>query len=111
MRASSEYDSAVMNARISAKTMPGHMSRAVEAVPPGTVWAAWTWSVIHRNAPGAINAMAFTVTPVRPSVGRSPVLLAEVSAATSYDSFSQRGVHRLEGELLLFPRHPYRRTG
>src|ERR1700682_389504 len=53
--------------------MPGHMSRAVTAVPPGTVCAAWIWSVIHKNAPGAIRAMAFTVTPVRPRVGRIPV--------------------------------------
>src|ERR1700730_2306107 len=57
---------------MSAHTMPGHMSSAVTP-PPGTVWAAWIWSVIHRKAPGAIKAMAFTVTPVRPRVGRIPV--------------------------------------
>ncbi len=76
---------AVKNARMSAKTMPGHMSRAVTSVPPGTVCAAWIWSVIHKNAPGAIRAMALTVTPVRPSVGRIPVdtdLLSDIATSS-----------------------------
>src|ERR1043166_186110 len=105
MRANSEYDNAVMNARIRAKTMPGHMSSAVDAEPPATVCADCTCSVIHRNAPGAISAIALTVTPVRPSVGRIPVLLAELSTATCTLLFSAlRAVHRLGGELLLLLR-------
>src|SRR5581483_3707945 len=44
------------------------MSAATE-LPSGAVAAAWSWKVIQRNAPGAINAIALTVTPVRPSVG------------------------------------------
>src|SRR3974390_608724 len=39
------------------------MSWAVLA--PWTVWAAWSWNVVHRKAPGAISAMALTVIPVR----------------------------------------------
>ena len=40
------------------------MSVAVEA-PAGEVWAAFIWKVSHKNAPGAIKAMAFIVTPPR----------------------------------------------
>src|SRR6516165_6416015 len=47
-------------ARTNEKNRPVHMSGAVE--PP--FWAAWIWNVVHRNAPGAISAMAFTVIPV-----------------------------------------------
>ncbi len=42
--------------------MPIHMEGPVEPV------AAWIWNVNHRNAPGAIRAMAFMVRPVRPRV-------------------------------------------
>ena len=52
---------------MSASTMPAHMSLATE-LPSGAVAAACSWYVIHRNAPGAISAIALTVTPVRPSV-------------------------------------------
>ena len=38
------------------------MSGAVDAAP--WVWAAWTWNVVQRNAPGAMRAIAFTVMPV-----------------------------------------------
>ena len=43
------------------------MSFAVEA-PEGVVCAAFIWKVSHKNAPGAIRAMAFIVMPPRPRV-------------------------------------------
>src|SRR5690242_15537451 len=62
---------ALRNARISANPIPAQMSLATDA-PLGAVAAAWSWNVIHRNAPGAMSAMAFTVAPVRPSDGFTP---------------------------------------
>src|SRR6266487_4934427 len=47
---------------MSAKNRPVHISPAVDLAP--LVYADWTWNVVQRNAPGAISAMAFTVTPV-----------------------------------------------
>src|SRR5580692_2270680 len=38
-------------------------------MPDGYAYPAWTTNVIHKNAPGAMRAIAFTVTPVRPNVG------------------------------------------
>src|SRR5262245_32564773 len=57
------------------------MSPATE-LPSGAVAAAWSWYVVHKNAPGAISAIAFMVAPVSPSVAfTSPVpLLVETSA-------------------------------
>ena len=43
--------------------MPAHI-----AIADGYAWFACVKNVIQRNAPGAINAIAFTVTPVSPSV-------------------------------------------
>ena len=43
------------------------MSLAVEA-PDGVVCAAFIWKVSHKNAPGAIKAMALIVMPPRPRV-------------------------------------------
>src|SRR5216684_1787506 len=37
-------------------------------MPDGDEYPAWTTNVIQRNAPGAISAIAFTVTPVKLSV-------------------------------------------
>jgi hypothetical protein len=34
----------------------------------GAPYALWMKKVSHRNAPGAISAIAFEVKPVRPSV-------------------------------------------
>src|SRR5277367_363334 len=44
--------------------MPAHIAR-----PDGYAYPAWTTNVIHRNAPGAMSAIALTVTPVKPRVG------------------------------------------
>src|ERR1700758_2339667 len=63
MRASSLYEYAVRKARTNAKSKPVHMSGAVDDFP--ATWAAWSWKVVHKNAPGAISAIAFTVMPVR----------------------------------------------
>src|SRR5713226_7038567 len=43
--------------------MPAHI-----AMPDGYTYPAWITKVIQRKAPGAISAMALTVTPVKPSV-------------------------------------------
>src|SRR5690349_11299430 len=66
---------AVRRARISATPIPAQMSAATE-LPSGAVAAACSWYVIQRNAPGAISAIAFTVTPVSPSVGLTVVCSA-----------------------------------
>src|SRR5579875_3677229 len=59
-----------------------HMSDAVGDDPAES--AACVWNVVHRNAPGAINAIAFTVRPVSPRVGRGPsVAGGELSAIPS----------------------------
>src|SRR5271165_181417 len=42
--------------------MPSHIAGAVTPV------VAWMKKVSHRNAPGAISAMAFIVNPVSPRV-------------------------------------------
>src|SRR5277367_4849871 len=47
-----------------AKKIPNHI-----AMPDGYAYPAWTTNVIHRKAPGAISAIALTVTPVNPKVG------------------------------------------
>src|SRR5450759_845610 len=49
-----------------AKIRPGTMSYAVVVTPLD--WSDWDWYVVQRNAPGAISAIAFTVSPVRLSV-------------------------------------------
>src|SRR6185312_10251591 len=46
--------------------MPNHMDMPAPGAPVRT----WGPKVSHRNAPGAISAMALLVSPVRPSVGR-----------------------------------------
>jgi hypothetical protein len=56
--------------------MPAHI-----AMPDGHEYPAWTTNVIQRNAPGAINAIALTVTPVNPSVGT--ILVSAESAILS----------------------------
>src|ERR1700739_1074909 len=56
--------------------MPIHIDGAVE---PSVAWGA---NVSQRNAPGAMSAMAFIVTPVKPKVGvifTSPVFSAMYS--------------------------------
>ncbi len=42
--------------------MPSHMVGAVDPVP------AWMTKVSQRKAPGAMRAIAFAVSPVRPRV-------------------------------------------
>src|SRR5665213_2434881 len=56
--------------------MPIHIEGAVA---PSVAWGA---KVSHRNAPGAMSAMAFIVNPVNPKVGvilTSPVFSAMYS--------------------------------
>ena len=65
-------------ASTSEKNSPVHMSGAV--VPP--FWDAWIWNVVHKNAPGAMSAMAFTVMPVRLRLGFIPLAGAVVVSAT-----------------------------
>jgi hypothetical protein len=43
--------------------IPIHIDGAVTPV------VAWMRKVSHRNAPGAMSAMAFMVNPVKPNVG------------------------------------------
>src|ERR1700744_1215573 len=57
---------AVAKQRRSAATIPNHMALPAMGAP----YSAWIWNVSHKNAPGAMSAMAFTVRPVRPSVAR-----------------------------------------
>src|SRR5713101_3129767 len=52
---------------MSASPIPAHVSLPTDA-PLGAA-AAWSWNVVHRNAPGAISAMAFIVAPVSPRDG------------------------------------------
>ena len=63
---------AVAKHSASAARMPNHIAEPAIGAP---VWA-WRANVSHRNAPGAIRAIAFTVRPVRPNVffilGASP---------------------------------------
>ena len=61
---SSEYETAVAKARHKAAKIPAHID-----IPEGKEYPAWTTKVIQRNAPGAISAIALTVTPVSPRVG------------------------------------------
>src|SRR2546421_192271 len=56
---------AVAKHRARAATMPNHMSDPAIGAP---VWHCGA-NVSHRKAPGAISAMAFMVSPVKPSVG------------------------------------------
>jgi hypothetical protein len=57
------------------------MSLATE-LPSGAVAAACSWYVVHKNAPGAIRAIAFMVAPVSPSVAlTSPVPLLVATSA------------------------------
>src|SRR5271163_1711830 len=62
--ANSEYEIAVAYASNRAAKIPAHIAR-----PDGYAYPAWTTNVIHRNAPGAMSAIALTVTPVKPRVG------------------------------------------
>ena len=48
---------------MSANARPGTMSYAV--VAPPLDWIDCDWNVVQRNAPGAISAIALTVSPVR----------------------------------------------
>jgi hypothetical protein len=60
----SEYETAVAKARHKPAKIPAHID-----IPEGKEYPAWTTKVIQRNAPGAISAIALTVTPVSPRVG------------------------------------------
>jgi len=53
----------VSRARMSENTSPVHISDAVD-LPP-LLKADCDAKVVHKNAPGAMSAMAFTVMPVR----------------------------------------------
>src|SRR5215472_13515184 len=61
---SSAYAIAVARQRTTAARMPNHIPWAASGAP----YAAWMKNVSQRNAPGAISAIAFDVSPVRPSV-------------------------------------------
>src|ERR1700694_1802682 len=55
---------AVARHSTSAARIPNHMPCAANGAP----YEAWMKNVSQRNAPGAINAMALTVKPVKPKV-------------------------------------------
>src|ERR1051325_2925581 len=61
--------------------MPDHMEGPVTPV------LAWMKKVSHRNAPGAMSAIAFIVRPVRPSVGC--ILTSLLSAIVLSPQFHQ----------------------
>ena len=44
--------------------MPNHMAHPAMGAP----YSDCIWNVSHKNAPGAISAIAFTVRPVSPNV-------------------------------------------
>src|ERR1700683_3039055 len=82
---------------MSEKSSPVHMSGAVDAPPFSN--ADWAWNVVHRNAPGAISAIAFTVTPVSVRLRLiSPLPGAGVSAMGPPLAARRRGPerHRLD---------------
>src|SRR5450432_956990 len=64
--------------------MPIHMAGAVEPV------VAWIRKVSQRNAPGAISAMAFIVSPVRPRVC---CILTSVLSAIEIPSYGNNHEH------------------
>jgi hypothetical protein len=68
--------------------MPNHM--ALPAI--GAPYSAWIWNVSHKNAPGAIRAIALMVSPVKPSVARLDVGAEAAGSVVSA---------MMEGSLLL----------
>ena len=67
-------------AKIKARNRPAHIPSAVDE--PCRDNAAWVWNVVHKKAPGAINAMALTVTPVNVRLRRiSPALVSAMHCA------------------------------
>jgi hypothetical protein len=69
-------------ARIRERKRPAHIPSAVEE--PWRDNAAWVWNVVHKKAPGAIRAMALTVTPVNVRLRRiSPALETAMNALLS----------------------------
>src|SRR5580698_5913821 len=83
---------AVARHRKTAARMPNHMPCAASGAP----YEAWMKNVSHRNAPGAISAIAFEVRPVNPSVvggfvGVSAAMHAPSSSVRA-DGWSVRGV-------------------
>src|SRR5262245_21916577 len=86
--------------------MPAQMSLATD-VPSGAVAAACSWYVIQRNAPGAISAIAFIVTPVSPRVGFTvavPVLVSAMDQSPFRRSRGRNG--RARGAEDLYGRLP-----
>jgi hypothetical protein len=59
---SSAYENAVKKASTRTNNRPGTISKAV--VAPPFCWTTCAWNVVHRNAPGAIRAIALIVSPV-----------------------------------------------
>jgi hypothetical protein len=62
------------------------MSVATEA-PLGAVAAACNWYVIHKNAPGAMSAMAFILAPSNPKVGLMLGMLRSVMILSSFNFY------------------------
>src|ERR1700694_3020492 len=63
----------------------------------GAPYSAWIWKVSQRNAPGAISAMAFIVSPVRPSVLRFGVAVGAACPSAIVSSSSGSGCRLVAG--------------
>jgi hypothetical protein len=94
---------------MSARPIPAHMSFATE-LPSGAVAAACSWNVIHRNAPGAISAMAFIVTPVSPSVGLTPAVPPPVCSWAMRPPFAGQAREQLPYHARPLARHRFARS-
>jgi hypothetical protein len=80
----------VAKQRIVAINIPSHIAEPADGAP----YADCSANVSHKNAPGAISAMAFDVRPVRPSVGFIPAFsVPGVSLATQHAPFSAAQKH------------------
>src|SRR5438105_3526160 len=73
--------------------MPNHMAMPAPGAPVRT----WGPNVSHRNAPGAMRAMALDVRPVRPRVGLVAVPLLLPPPEDSAMGCSFAGVYHFQG--------------
>src|SRR5262245_50374334 len=80
--------------------MPNHIPWAAIGAP----YALWMKNVSHKNAPGAMSAMAFEVNPVRPSVA----LLSDFSFDDISVSFSIWLAKQLKQSGRRCPRKTFR---
>src|SRR5208283_4476836 len=74
-----------------ANRMPIHIEGAVAPA------AACPAKVSHRNAPGAMSAIAFIVRPVRPKVFFISVVLSAISVLLSMSCSTNDSEHRRSG--------------